>query len=351
MAHQQKSAGDGIASASALHTGISANPSAEGMPREARPDGLPALPMRAGEIKLAALINLYMAHYDGRDSTRLQRLTWWTNRIGDVALQDVTDDHIHEAIESLSHQSSRYFAGNDVDGKPIFKAKPKKQLSPATLNRYSASIASVFSWAIKKRVAPKGFIHPCRAVERRPENNEKTRFLSDGERDRLLEACKQSTWKLLYLLVLIALTTGARKSEITGLKWAAIDLKRGTASVDLTKNGEPKVLPLVPRVVALLTELPQSPTALVFASRRRPDKPYAFEAPWKLALQEAKIKNFRFHDCRHSCASMLAQNGATLLEIADLLGHKQLQMTKRYSHLGTSHKAALVNRVLGSIGG
>ena len=312
---------------------------------------LEALPMRAGDITVTALIDLYMAHYEGRDSSRLQRLSWWSTKIGTVPMQDVTDDHIHEAIESLSHQCSRYFAGNDVDGKPIFRAKPKKQLSPATLNRYSASIASVFSWAIKKRVAPKGFIHPCRAIERRPEHNEKTRFLSDSERERLLEACKQSTWKLLYLLVLTALTTGARKSEITGLRWSDIDLKRGTAAVDVSKNGEPKILPLVPNVVTLLLQLPQSPSALVFASTRRPDTAYAFEAPWKLALREAKIKNFRFHDCRHTCASMLAQNGATLLEIADLLGHKQLQMTKRYSHLGTSHKAALVNRVLGSIGG
>ncbi len=66
-------------------------------------------------------------------------------------------------------------------------------------------------------------------------------------------------------------------------------------------------------------------------------------------MAAAGVKKFRFHDLRHSCASMLAQNGATLLEIGDLLGHRQLQMTKRYSHLATSHKAALVNRVLGAI--
>ena len=50
-----------------------------------------------------------------------------------------------------------------------------------------------------------------------------------------------------------------------------------------------------------------------------------------------------------SCASLLAQNGATLLEIADLLGHRQISMTKRFSHLTTGHRAALVNRVLGQL--
>lgn len=70
MAHQHKSAGDSDASASVLRTARRANPSADGMSREGRSEGLPALPMRSGEIKLEALVNLSLAHYDGRDSTR-----------------------------------------------------------------------------------------------------------------------------------------------------------------------------------------------------------------------------------------------------------------------------------------
>jgi integrase len=85
------------------------------------------------------------------------------------------------------------------------------------------------------------------------------------------------------------------------------------------------------------------------ASVRCSTAPYAFEARWAQALKEARVRDFRFHDLRHSCASLLAQSGATLLEIGDVLGHRQLAMTKRYSHLTTGHKAALVNRVLGSI--
>ena len=61
----------------------------------------------------------------------------------------------------------------------------------------------------------------------------------------------------------------------------------------------------------------------------------------------AKIKEFRFHDLRHSCASFLAQSGATLLEIADVLGQRNLTTTKRYSHLAIKHKSDLVNRVMG----
>lgn len=309
---------------------------------------LPALPLRHGAISLADLIDLYMGHYTGRDTTRVQRLSWWKQRVGTLPLQDLSDDHVHAALQELEQQSSRYFAGKDADGNPIYRAK-KKPIAPATINRYLVALAAVVTWSIKKRIAPKGYVHPCRTVERRPESNEKTRFLSDSERERLLQACKASPWPKLYLLVLLALTTGARKGELLGLHWQDVDLDRGIAHCGRSKNGDPKSLPLVPAVVDALRPFAGKPAALVFASPRHPEQPFAFELQWADALKAAHIRNFRFHDLRHSCASMLAASGATLLEIADVLGHRQLQMTKRYSHLTTQHKAALVNRVLGEV--
>jgi integrase len=59
-------------------------------------------------------------------------------------------------------------------------------------------------------------------------------------------------------------------------------------------------------------------------------------------LEKAKVPNFRFHDLRHSAASYLAMNGATTIEIAAVLGHKTLQMVKRYSHLANSHTSSVV---------
>jgi integrase len=308
----------------------------------------PALPLRAGHLAMGDAIDLYMAHYAGRDSTRVQRLSWWKAKLGAIALQDLTDDHVHAAIEELAMQHSRYFAGKDADDRPIYRAK-RKPLAPATLNRYAASLAAVITWCIRKRIAPKGYVHPCRSVERRAEHNERVRFLTDDERGRLLEACKASSWPRLYVLVLMALTTGARKGELLGLRWADVDLARAEAYVGRTKNGDPRVLPLVPAVVAELERFKGAAVALVFAAPRAKDKPCSFEPKYLAALQAAHIRGVTFHTLRHSCASMLARNGATLLEIGDLLGHRQMQMTKRYSHLATSHKAALVNRVLGDV--
>lgn len=307
------------------------------------------LPMRAGHLPMEDLIDLYMAHYAGRDTTRLQRLGWWRLKLQGLALQDLSDDQVHAALEELSRQPAKYYAGDDADGKPIYKAK-RKQMAPATINRYAASLAAVITWTIKRRIAPKGYVHPCRSIERQTESSGKTRFLSDDERARLLDACRAAPWPRLYVLALMGLTTGARKGELLALRWEDVDLERAVATCGRSKNGDPKVLPLVPSVVEILRGFGGKPGALLFPSPRNPEKPFALEVQWADALRAAKVRNFRFHDLRHSCASMLAASGATLLEIADVLGHRQLQMTKRYSHLTTTHKAALVNRVLGGIG-
>ena len=91
------------------------------------------------------------------------------------------------------------------------------------------------------------------------------------------------------------------------------------------------------------------PEGLVFASRRKPGNPFVETKVWLRALQRSGVGDFRFHDLRHTAASYLAMEGATLLEIADVLGHESLQTTKRYAHLGVHHKRELTDRVFGSI--
>jgi integrase len=208
-----------VVSDSATQTGPGAAPGG-------RPPGCgTALPLRAGSILLSESIDLYMTRYAGRDSSRVQRLAWWSATTGHRRLEELSDDDIFSALQALANQPSRYFAGLDTAGQQVFKARGRP-LAAATINRYSAALAAVLTWAIKHRIAPKGYVHPCRSVERKQENNEKTRFLSDDERQRLLQACRQSKWPRLYLLVLLALTTGARKGELLGLQWADVDLER-----------------------------------------------------------------------------------------------------------------------------
>ena len=310
---------------------------------------LPPLPMRQGTLPLGELIDLYMAHYAGRDPAIAQRLHWWSARLGALPFAAVNDDQIFAALEALAATSAKFFAGLDADGNRIFKSKGRP-MAPATVNRHHQALASVLTWAIKRRIAPKGWANPCRSVDKRSEaGNGKTRFLTDDERDRLLAACKASTWPRLYLLALMALSTGARKGELLGLRWADIDFEAQLAHVARSKNGDAKALPLVPAALGELTRFKGEATALVFASKIVPTKGFNFTTHWADALKAAHIRGFRFHDLRHSCASFLAKNGATLLEIADLLGHRQMSMTKRYSHLAAGHRSSLVNRVMGDM--
>ena len=232
--------------------------------------------------------------------------------------------------------------------KHIFKAK-KALRSPATVNRYAASISAVFTWAVRRRIVPKRWVHPCRGIERRAERNERVRFLNPDERERLMQACRTSKWGRLHTLVLMALTTGARRGELMGLRWRDVDLQHQVAHVGRTKNGDAKSLPLTAAVIAHMEAIQGPPAAFVFGSDRRADRPYTFQQRWYEAVKLAKLRDVTFHTLRHTCASYLAQSGASLVEIGDLLGHRDLKMTRRYAHLDVSHRARLVNRVLGDL--
>jgi integrase len=303
---------------------------------------------RSGQILISQTIDAYMSAYAGRDTSRLQRMSWWQSKIGHLTLSQVDEDHIFYAIEELQERKPRYYAGKDADGNRIYKSK-NKSYSPATINRYVAAAAALFTWCIKKRLTPKSWVTPCKGIEKIPENNEVVRFLSDEERIALLNACKQSKWPKLYLLVALGITSGARKGELLRLRWKDIDFDRHEATVHQTKNGDKKTLPLTASVMNELIKFRASDNQLIFASSIKPDIPYNHTSVWQEALQRARIKRFRLHDLRHTCASYLARNGATLLEIGDVLGQRNLSVTKRYSHLATSHKSALINRVLGEI--
>jgi len=220
------------------------------------------------------------------------------------------------------------------------------ELSNTTINKYKKLVSVVFNYGIREL----GLLdNPTRYIRSLPEKKGRTRYLSDNERERLFKACRDSKWDKLYLLVLMAITTGARRGELLSLRWNSLNIDKQTAYVLTSKNGEPKVLPLTQSVIKELERFNLNDDSLIFASEIKPNKPYIFFKQWKRVRDEAELVDFRFHDLRHTTASYLAQNGATLLEIADVLGHKQIEVTKRYAHLCIEHKSSLINRVMGGI--
>jgi len=271
------------------------------------------------EITFQELANKYLtqASLGSRPKQKAMMTHFWVSHLGQQKVTEITAAQIASILQQLTERYAN-----------------------ATVNRYKAVISVIFSFA---RRALFVIDNPVMRIPALQEHNARTRFLSTTERTSLLEACQCATWSKLYLLVLMAITTGARRSELINLTWADIDLKRQLAHIRTSKNGEPRTLPLTQAVTKLLEQLNQD-HPLIFHSERYPTKPYDFTKQWYKALEMAGIRDFRFHDLRHTCASYLAQGGASLLEIGEVLGHKQIQMTKRYAHLCVSHKQALINR-------
>lgn len=302
----------------------------------------------AAEPSLATVARAYLDAYQGRDASRYQRISAWVRLLGARAFSGITPEQIDAAMATLAAEPAKVYNGKDAEGLPIFKKKAG-QRSGATLNRYQVALAALYAWARRTRRLPRGFESPTKHVEKNAETRGRVRFLSDDECTRLLTAARGSAWQRLYVLVLIALTTGARRGELLALRWCDVDLERAEASLNDTKNGDRRILVLLPQVIAeLRLYAPKdvdTSQALVFRSRLRPSQPYAMAQAFRDALAEAGIKNFRFHDCRHTAASYMAQHGASLLEIADTLGHRQLRMVQRYAHLNTDSRRRLMARV------
>jgi integrase len=219
----------------------------------------------------------------------------------------------------------------------------KRARGYATTNRYLAVLSHVFTFAVDEWAWAAE--NPVRKVRRVKESRGRTRFLSDDERTRLLAACRASACAELYPIVVVAISTGMRRAEILMLRKSQIDLKRGAIVLQETKNGEPRYVPLVGHayeLVAARLESIGAEQAMLFPGKVN-GRPLTLWKPWKAALTAASITNLRFHDLRHTAASYLAMNGATAIDLAAVLGHKTLQMVKRYAHVSDRHTRDIVS--------
>lgn len=307
---------------------------------------------RPQQLRVRELIERYMAVYAGRDTTRAQRLSAWQSMLGDFSLQECTVDAIKACRQALSEDPAQVYKGKDFRGRRVFGLKVGKgPRSTATVNRYLASLSAVFTWAAEERLTPPDWSNPCRSMRRLPERDGRVRFLDEAERGRLFKAARASSYPRLHALVLMAMKTGARRGELFALTWRDVDLDAGRASLGRSKNGDRRVLVLLPDVIAALRPFQSSDLArLVFGSvGSKYHNPVSLNTPWRTAIAAAELKNFKFHDLRHCCASYLAQAGTPLNVIAEVLGHRRLDMSQRYAHLTVATKASAMLAALGEI--
>jgi len=255
------------------------------------------------------------------------QMEWWKEKMGVYSLADVTPALIVQYRDELSNGTT--YRGT--------------QRTPATVVRYMAALSHAFTIAVKEW----GWLDdsPTRKVKKPTEARGRVRFLDDDERQRLLTACQESRNKQLYLCVILALSSGMRQGEMMGLKWQDVNLKDGFIILHETKNGDRRRVPLSGLGLSLLQEhakVRRLDTPLLFPGVRHANAPLNLRSAFEGALKAAQIEDFHWHDLRHCTASYLAMNGASLAEIAEILGHKTLQMVKRYAHLSDGHVSNVV---------
>lgn len=279
----------------------------------------------------------YLAVAKKGDASAFGRVNYGRTLFNGKLVTDITPEDIDDALIALSAKGP--------SGKP---------LTGSTLNRYKSNLSSVFiefnKHPIFKRLR---FANPVNSefVSSFSENPAKNRFLSPEEQKRLLAAAEGSHWDRLYLLVLFALTTGARRGELLGLTWRDIDFNKRVAVLHTTKNGKPRLLPIVLPLLQELMRFRSNTDHKVFPSSVDPQLPFDFKKAWQNALKAAKLEDIRFHDLRHTAASNLVGNGRTLFEAGTLLGHSQSSTTMRYAHLAYHHTADMAEDVWSKIHG
>ena len=273
-------------------------------------------------------------------------LKWWRKRLGNKKLSELRRKDFTLARAALVSAP---------------KERGEGLLAPATVNRRVAAVSAVLSYGIDELEVLD--VNPAR-LKSLPENNKRDRLLSDEERERLMDACRNFTTgsgkkdaqpePALYLLVRLAMITGARAGELTGLCWCDVNLENGYAILRDTKNGDTRSVPIAGEAFTLLTEWKRTrrrfKTDVVIYNTRTMVAPYNYRQHWMAAKKTAGIENFRFHDLRHGAASELAMAGVSLGQIGELLGHRSAQMTKRYSHYSTGTITALGDVLAGRTG-
>jgi len=274
---------------------------------------------------------------------RRPMLEWWRSQIGYCVMADLSTATFAKARDTLAKEGRK--------GKP---------LSPATINKYFVVAKDI----LKRAVNEWHWLEQSPLRDGRVELPELprgiVRFLDDDELARLTIACRESRNKLLYPAFVLAISTGMRQSETMNLywrepetppsetAWGVVSLVESCIILHETKNGDRRRVPVAGQALAELKKLSKVrrlDSALVFPSPTHPNQPIELKKAWLNALKRAEVNNFRWHDLRHCTASYLAMGGASMVDIAAVLGHRTLDMVKRYSHLSDGHIANVVERM------
>jgi integrase len=291
---------------------------------------------------LQAVIDAYAASSPTLDRASFARLDFWREVLGDRELVALMPEHVDDALVTLAERGRlrpRRGQATEATGQPY---------KGATLNRYLSTLGTVFKYARRLRLIPRGQVSPTRGLERAPEPTDPERYLRPEEVERLLAVARvvDRRWRKLPALITLAFHTGLRVGNLTALRWRDVDLVARTASVARTKNGAPIVAALTAACIAELKALPgQEAERLVFAGKA--GRVHAWRRLWERTCTEAGLPGRNFHQLRHGCGSALASAGVGQAQIMAVLGHRTLTASARYMHSNVDDRRAVVDKVFG----
>jgi len=231
-------------------------------------------------------------------------------------------------------------------------------VSAYSVRQELALLSHLFTKAKKEWGIPVG--NPVAEIERPVPPRGRTRFLTEDEAIKLLKASRKSRNKNLYPYIFTLLHTGMRSSEAAGLRWNQIDLEKRVIFLQDTKNKDPRWVPLTKELAEELSNLKkiagEGDDNLVFlkedqlqSARVKARPGIRFREAFDHAKKRAGLPDIHMHDLRHTAASHLIMSGVDIRTLADILGHRTLQMVQRYTHLLHDHKLTAIDKI-GSLG-
>ena len=182
--------------------------------------------------------------------------------------------------------------------------------------------AATIDWGIH---LPNG--NPVSQIRLPKPGKPRERRLLQGEEDKLLKAAKEYGGHI-HNLIIFAIETGMRRSEIVNTQWSDIDLKKKTLAIGETKTDMPRTIPLSKRAVAILNNETRNINDSVWCI-----KPDSITQAFERVCKKAEITGLRLHDLRHEATSRFFEKGFNIMEVSSITGHKDLRMLKRYTHL------------------
>jgi integrase len=281
-----------------------------------------------------------------------------------VTFRELSEDALlHSKAENSEKQT--YELGLRIDQLlPVFGSRPAESIkkneivawlseqaaernwASSSRNRWQATFSLIFRVGIDNEKIER---NPAARIRRKTEGNGRVRFLSDAEEAKLRSAIQRRFPEFLPHF-LLSIHSGMRMGEQYSLLWNQVSFERRQIHLPKTKNGHPRTLPLNTIALAALKQMRGEGTpvgtAPVFPSTWTGDALQGSRGWFPTALEEAKIEGYTWHCNRHTFASRLVMAGVDLRTVAELLGHKTLQMIMRYSHLAPEHQVSAVERLV-----